>query len=219
MPSTADRWQGTTIGKAKLESPATRTPYQLWIIEYSEQSHVEHERETHGNMNSVVRIVIVMFVVLLLCVPQDTSNTSCTELTLFRKFSVKMYDRATRLPISLGLLQLGLNCMYGCRDNFDRSCDSPSSCSKLLNANKCGKVSKSALLDMSCTDAYESDCRSLYSTLLNVKKCGKSSKCALFDMLCTVAYDSCGVVNDRLMLQLQIVFKWVQLRTGRYICR
>jgi hypothetical protein len=218
LPNTADRWQGTTKRKAKLESPATREPYQLWILEYSELSHVEDERETHGNMNNAVRIVIVIIVLMLLCVRRDNSNTSYIEWTFFQMFTANMYDIATRVPESLCQLQLGLNCEYGCRDNLG-SGDILLSRSKIFNDSKCEKISGSSLFDMSSMDAHEGDCRSMYATLFNVKNCGQHSKRVLFDMSCTVEYESSGVVNDRFMLKLQIVFKWVQLSTGEYSCR
>jgi hypothetical protein len=164
LPNIADRWQGTVIGKAKLESLVTYTLNQLWNIVYSEQSHVEHERATHGNMTSVVRIIIDMSVVMLLLVLQKNSNTSCTELIL-RTFPVKMYDRIIRSWTRRRLLQFVLKDVCMCRDVLDKDGDCSSTCSELVQFKKSGRASKYARLDLSCTDTYE-NCSAEYDRLM-----------------------------------------------------
>jgi hypothetical protein len=216
LPNFADRWQGTTKKKVKLESLGTRKPYQLWILEYSEQSHVEVERETHGNINIVVRSVIATLVVLLLCVLLDTSNTGYIELTFFRKFFVKTFNKATGLLLRLSRLQLGLNDEYECRDNLDVRGDSSMLCFNIINDSKWERVGESFLFYMPCTDAYESDYRLMHPAQVNVKKCGLFSKRVLLDMSFIFAYENGDVLN---MLKLQIALKFVQSSTGGYSCR
>ncbi len=127
-----------------------------------------------------------------------------------------MYDGDTGLPISLCQLQFGLNCVYGCRDNFDGRGDSSLLCVNIFNDSNCEKIVESFLFDTSCTDAHDSDCSLMYPAPFNVKKCGQFSKRVLLDMSCTVAYETGGVLNDHVMLKLQIIFKLVQSRTGVY---
>jgi hypothetical protein len=219
LPNIADRWQGTAKRKAKLESLDTRTPYQLWTLQYSEQSHVEDERETHGNMNNDVRIVIVTLVLVLLCVPIVTSNAGYFESAYAQKIPVNRSDGDRVLSISLCQSQFGLNYLYGCRDNPDGRGDSSLLWFSTFHDIKCEKIGESFLLDTSCTDAHDSGCHLMYPAPINVRKCGQFSERVLFDMSCTAAYETGGVLNDHVMLKLQIIVKLVQSSTGGFSCR
>jgi hypothetical protein len=186
LPSTADRWQGTAVGKAKLESLVTCTPNQLWIIVYSEQSHVEHGGVTHGNITSVVRMIVgtivVMLFVLQLEIIARSNNTSCPELML-RIYLVKKYGNLICSGICRRLLHFVLKDMCMNRDVLYEDGNCPLTCPELLQFKNCGKT---------------------FSKLVRV------------DMICTDTYENWSAEYDCLMLHLQIVIKSVQLRTGGY---
>jgi hypothetical protein len=142
LPRIADRWQRSKARKVGLESLGTGTPNQLLNIVYSDQSHVEHYGNTHGNMSYVVRILVSMTVVVFrmpcLVISVNINNKNRPEITLLI-CQVKKCGNLIRSRIRRKLLHVILNvvCMNLDVRYEDSNCFA--TCLKIEQSKKRGK--------------------------------------------------------------------------------